>query len=573
MEKLPQWFTRTPSPAHKTEDGHPRKVASPHTPARAGGPEGIHWSPYVWLSPDRPNPSLRPPPAAPQDLPPPWPGIPEHLRVPDLSVRKRLVRLPTGDDVLLVGDGAAGVSSPSGRATQSCSGPAPRPPAPRRRANGEVRRNLQAEFAGSDGMPTPQPETKYPRPLADSPLPPVPSLIPVDALGRPRTRGRERKHSDTPPPVQRPTVPSPSRPVPVTLQPFLALDRPSRADYAALCRVLLGQAQVLAPQALGAFAQVLAQRVMRAAPSASRAMVSLIEHLLSRLEARLPHAMLGALTHGLAQACRDLQAEASPGTRRGMAMARDHLSRHVDRVRDALGPARHAVQVCALSRVAGTGQALARDGSPQAFGRLLARDPVLALWFPDDRFGDLERLALFHAALALPPGAGREAGPAQRLEQVRAKAPAPLRGRALAVLLDAAGDPVPPGGWPLARLGVPVFLDMLEHRLRMAVQQWIDAVDLSVRECEDPAASPLADRALQARQARALDEAVEGLAACILRFDAARDPVFLQRCVVWLRAAAAPGAAPEVAEVAGAVADALARRAQALSAPRSPARL
>lgn len=548
MEKLRQWFTRPPSP--------PGKAASvPVSPSKPP-----HWSPYVWLSPDRPNPNLRPRPAAPFDPSPPRPGTPAHLQMPDLSLRKRLVRLPTGDDALLVGDGLVRPMPSSGTTVQ----PTSLSPAFQQTAASSVRRSLQAQFAAL--------------PLADTTAHTQCTQV---AWPGPLAGAADYKHS----PLREAKYPQPQEssprpaglttPVPASLQALLERDGLTRSDYAALRSTLLSAllrpVDSLSPAGLDAFAQALAQRVMRAGPSPSRGMVQLIEQLLSPLDTRLPHHHLGALTHGLAQACRELaKADAPPGTPRGLSMARDHLSRHVARSRDRLGLARHAIQACALARVAGPGESNPYDTSPQGFGRLLAQDPAAALWYPDSRLNDVERLGLFNAALSMPPGITSRAHAARLGDRLLAGAPARLRGMALACLLDAARDQLTPGTWPMQHISAGTFSEMVRHLLQAGVQQYLDAADSAQREEEDPAASPLAARRLMAREVAALDEVVENLVGFFMSFDVSREPVFLRGRAGWLRQMAAPGARPEVAVVARAVADALERRAGALSAPLSP---
>ncbi len=582
-------------------------------------PAPIHWSPYAWLQPDRPNPALVRQPAGPHDPPPPYPQTPAHRQMPDLSLRKRLVRLPTGDDALLIGDGSASPTpSLSSTRRQSSTSSSSLSMAP-----SSVRRNLDREFAAGSVpstpdsrtaphtiLPTPRaggadhkhvaPEAKYPQPEVSPPPVRTPPARPAPdrPIGSPA--GRERKHSETPPPPRPLPLERPGDP-PAALARLLPLHPLGPADCLAAGETLLARADFLSAAEVDTFTQVLAQRVLAAARPAASGMAALVEHLLRPLETRLRHDLLGALTHGLQRACVSLaQAEASPARRRGLGVAMDSLSRHVAQSRERVGLARHAVQTCALARVAGPGQFQPFDGGPQAFGRLLAHNPVAALWHAGTSLNDVERLGLFSAALSMPPGVTSPAQAAQLRDRILAQAPFRLRGVALAHVMDAARWQVSPGCWPMARIDAATFNDMARHMLRVGVAQWVDACEGAVHDADRAAAEALAaigrdkiaayvdsprgrelvfdeegvsratDQVLQDRQAEALGDVVDDLVWFFTRFDISREPVFLRGRALWLRQMTPPAVQPEMATVARALADALERHARALSAPPSP---
>lgn len=554
MEKLRQWFSRTPPPA-------------------SDYPTPIHWSPYL-----RPDPGRRCPEPAPE-----FPYSASPGRMPDLSLRKRLVRLPTGDDVLLIGDGSTCVT-PSPRGTRRLPGGTASFVSS---ATASVRRNLSQAF-GEGCAPSPPPALALDRPAQSPP-------------------GLERKRSLTPQP-QPPRVPM--APAPggrdahaAWLQAFLEPRTLAPADYAALRKGLLAREDFLAPATIDAFAQALAQRVLGAARPASRGMELLIEHLLGPLETPLGHVALGALIHGLQRGAGRL-VTAPPRLRRfgsGVGVAQDVLSRHVAASRQRLGLARHAMAVCALERAHGLGQVLRTDTSPQALGRLLAHDPLRVLWHPDPLLDEADRLRLLDAALRLPPGIRSRAHAEQLCDAMLATTARHLQPAVLTILLAAAGERLPAGSLALRRLGGDLVARMEAIEMTGALAQCLDDVQRAVDEIGAEEAAALAvlglgrgtvvidtleegralafdeesvQRAAASRLLARQEAALEAAAARMVRFHARLDvgaqPAYLAAQAARLRARQVPGDTPEGVVIAHAAADALAQRAGQLSAPKAP---
>lgn len=551
MEKPRQWFSGILSPQSR-----------PRTPPPASDhPSPIHWSPYIQLHRDD---SIRP--------------------MPELAMRKRLVRLPTGDDVVLIGEGSP-CTTPSLSSSLRLSS---RTSSFLSTAPSSARRNLNHAFA-SDSTPS------------------TPGSGPATRAW-PRA---ERKRSETPPPPVPPLLRLPLAPldpaqgltaVPAALRGFLARGTPSPADYAAIRQALLAQANDLRPPAIQAFAHALATQVLAAARPASRGMAQLVEGLLRPLDTGLRPEALGALLHGLAQACVTGAGDSpTPEARRKYGVARDLLSRQVAQSCERVGPVRHAVQVCALARVAGPGEAIPFDRSPQGLGRLLAHNPLAALWHQGGPgLDDAQRLDLFRAALHMPPGVTSRAHAERLRDRILVEVPSRLQGVALACLLDASRAHVTPGRWPMARISAGVANDMAQHLLEVGVSRYVNAVDAAVQDAARAEASALArlgrdqlavevdtprgrelafdeegvlraaDALLQGRQAAALAQVVDDLVWCFTRFDASTDPVSLRGRALVLRQMEVPAARPEAVVVARALADALDRMARRLSAPPSP---
>lgn len=595
-----KFFSRTP----------PSRPDTP--PPRAGDPAALHWFPYVRIEPYQPESRRQSRPADPYGSPPPRQGPPVHLHLPDGSLRKRLVRTPDGKDFEV--DRGAGPPTPSFSSTrrQSSASTSALTTAP-----SSVRRNLEPVFTVDSGASTPHSrpasppsllgqmpvqrdhkhaprETKYPvlqDELDEEPIPPPPPLVPVP-VPNPVS------------PAQRQPPPHAARALPALMAAFLDHGTAAAIDWAALRAAFLDEADFLTPAEVHALARALARQVVGEARPASRGMALLVDELLKPLDTRLRHELLGALTHGLQLACVALAKSASTRERqRSLGVVRDLLSRHVTQSRDRVGFARHAVQVCALARTAGREGLVEVLFGQRVFGRLLARDPVAALWHGGGAMTDAERLGVFSAALTLPPGITRSAQVAQLRERILTQAPFRLQGKALAHLIDAGRRHVPPGSWPMGRIPAGITTDMLAYKLQVGVARCVDAFDRAVKETSRSEAENLAalsrdrigvvvgtprgkdmafdeeavlraaDEVLQDRQAEALDEVVDDLAWLFTRFDVGQDPVFLRGRAFWLRQMAAPGAKPEVAVVARALAQALDQRARGLSAPPSPDRL